>query len=540
MQELSGPALLALGLAGLIAVLDGAAGGEIVLLGLLAIPPVIAAMGASVPQTAIVGAACVVLAVLSGLWNENMGSSAYVVEVMTVIAGSIAGLWIAALREEAAREKLSADLLAEVGAVTEQVRDQRTRAQEIAKLAVPILGDVVMVDVMTQARTIERLVANSSDPALARRFVELRKRTAIRIDGPHPVARVIRTGEPLELGGLSDELIDEITSTEGERELLRKHRFRSCLVLPLRARGAVLGAITLWIMRRTGGFDGVSLRTAKSLSERAALALDNAHLHEKQAHIAGVLQRSLLPRSLPEVPGFELATYFLAAGEAGYDVGGDFYDIFPSGSQSWNVVIGDVCGKGPEAAALTSLARFTVRTASGRDTPPSAVLRILHDSISADRSDLRFCTAALLRLDQASSSRAGAQITVSLGGHPPPMVLRRKGGVEDIGRPGTLLGAIPEPGLADQAGRLAPGDAVLLYTDGLLAGGKDRPSAHEEDWLATQLGKVAGDPPERIAKRIASAAIRRQGGEPRDDIALLVLRRRGGRRDGKRKGVRRA
>jgi len=388
----------------------------------------------------------------------------------------------------------------------------------------------VMIDVMTPARAIERLAAKSSNPALARRLVDLRERTPIRIDGPHPVARVIRTGESLELGHLTDELIAEITSHKSERELLEKHRFRSCLVLPLRARGAVLGTITLWITRRAGGFDEVARRTAQRLSERAALALDNAHLHEQQSHIAGVLQRDLLPRSLPDVPGFEVASYFLAAGEAGYEVGGDFYDIFRSGSDSWSVVIGDVCGKGPEAAALTALARYTVRTASGPEATPSAVLRVLHDSISAERSDLRFCTAALVRVDQPANPRSATPVTVALGGHPQPLVLRAKGGIENVGQPGTLLGAIPEPGIADKGAKLSPGDAIVLYTDGLLAGGEVRPGRDEEGWLATQLTKVAGDSPERIAERVAAAAIRRQGGEPRDDIALLVLRRRPGRR----------
>lgn len=527
LKELSGPALLAILIAGLLAVIDGATREPtVILVGLFAIPPVVAAMSASVPETGIVGTVCIVLGLLAGIWNENLGEPDHIVRMMTVLAGAIAGIWVATLRDEINREKLSAELLAGAGAVMERAMDQRSRAEAVARLAVPALGDAVMIDVMTPARTIERLAAESSDAALARRFVDLRKRTPIAIDGPHPVARVIRTGDPVELGPLTDELITEITSSEGERELLRRHRFRRCLVLPLKARGAVLGAITLWIMRRSSGFDEVARRTVQRLSERSALALDNAHLHEQQAHIAGVLQHSLLPRSLPEVPGFEVASYFLAAGEAGYEVGGDFYDVFRTGSTSWSVVIGDVCGKGPEAAALTSLARYTVRTASSPDTPPSTVLRVLHDSISADRSDLRFCTAALLRLDQPGSARTASRLTVSLGGHPQPMVLRVDGAVEGIGRPGTLLGAIPEPGLADDAARLAPGDAVVLYTDGLLAGGADGRNGDEESWLVEQLARVAGKPPSRIAEQIAAAAIRRQGGEPRDDIALLVLRRR--------------
>src|SRR5919106_1367004 len=132
-QELSGPALIAIAMAGLITVLDGVAGGEVVLLGLLAIPPVVAAMGSSMPETGIVGTVCVVLALLSGLWNENIGSSGYAVQVLTVIAGSIAGLWVSTLREEVNRERLSSELLADVGAVMETAMDQRTRAQAVAR-----------------------------------------------------------------------------------------------------------------------------------------------------------------------------------------------------------------------------------------------------------------------------------------------------------------------------------------------------------------------------------------------------------------------
>src|SRR4029079_6863161 len=135
---------------------------------------------------------------------------------------------------------------------------------------------------------------------------------------------------------------DGITTRENERELLRKHRFKSCIVLPLGARGSVLGAITLWIMRPPKAFDATPRRTARRLADRAALALDNARLHEQQVHIASILQHSLLPRTLPQISGFDTASRFLAAEEA-YEVGGDFYDVFRSGSGTWTAVIGDVC-----------------------------------------------------------------------------------------------------------------------------------------------------------------------------------------------------
>jgi serine phosphatase RsbU (regulator of sigma subunit) len=523
LQELSGPALIAMLVAGAIAVLDGLAGSAVVLIGLLAIPPVIAAMSASLPETAVVGAFCLVMAMLSILWHQDADGAQYVISVVTVIAGALAGLWVASLRVNLNREQAASELLAETGGLMEDALDQRQRAKHLAELAIPTLGDVAMVDMVTPEGTIERVAARSRGSEVADVFLKLSEDQPIDPRGPHPVAQVIRTGRPTYLDQLSDEQIDEITTREHERELLRKHRFKSCIVLPLGARGSVLGALTLWIMRPAKAFDETARRTAKRLADRAALALDNARLHEQQSHIASVLQHSLLPRSLPKIQGFDAASRFLAAGEA-YEVGGDFYDVFRSGSRTWTAVIGDVCGKGPEAASLTALARYTVRTASSPDSPPSRILRALHDSISSEHSDLRFCTAALARIQAPSNGRSAARLTVALGGHPLPLILRKDGRVDSIGEPGTLLGALPSPVLADADASLAVGDALILYTDGMLDVG-DRSQSDDPDWLAKQLAKSAGRSADEIAERLAQAAVRRHGGEPRDDIAILVLHR---------------
>jgi sigma-B regulation protein RsbU (phosphoserine phosphatase) len=188
-------------------------------------------------------------------------------------------------------------------------------------------------------------------------------------------------------------------------------------------------------------------------------------------------------------------------------------------------VIGDVCGKGPEAASLTALARYTVRTASSPDSTPSQVLRALHDSISSERADLRFCTAALARIEPPANGGM-AHLTVALGGHPLPLVLRKSGRVDPIGEPGTLLGALPSVVLADAEADLAVGDSLVLYTDGVLDVG-DRSTPDDPDWLTTELAKFAGKSADEIADCIAQAAIKRHGGEPRDDIAVLVLHRDG-------------
>jgi serine phosphatase RsbU (regulator of sigma subunit) len=525
LQELSGPALVAMLIASAVAVLDGLAGPTAVLIGLLAIPPVIAAMSASLPETGVVGAFCLVLALLSVLWHESADLTQYVVALTTVVAGNLAGLWVASLRVNLNREQAASELLAEAGALMEDALDQGQRAQHLADLAVPVLGDVAMVDMVAPDGSIHRVAARSRIESLADEFIELMAKGPIDPHGPHPVAEVIRSGRTMALDRLSDDAIEGITTRDSERELLKKHRFRSCLVLPLGARGSVLGALTLWIMRPAKNFDETARRTAKRLSDRAALALDNARLHEQQSHIASVLQHSLLPRSLPRIQGFEASSRFLAAGEA-YEVGGDFYDVFRSGSGTWTAVIGDVCGKGPEAASLTALARYTVRTASSPDSTPSEILRTLHDSISSERADLRFCTAALARIQSPSNGRGPARLTVALGGHPLPLVLRKSGKVEAIGEPGTLLGALPSPAISDSDGRLSVGDSLILYTDGVLDV-RDRSQSDDPDWFAEQVATCAGKSADEIAEGLAQAAIERHGGEPRDDIAILVLNRRG-------------
>jgi serine phosphatase RsbU (regulator of sigma subunit) len=525
LQEISEPAVIAMLVATAIIVLDAVADGQPVFIGLLAIPPVIAARSASLPETAVVAVFCVVLAALSPLWG-GFGDGQRWVSAAVVAAGALGGIWFASLKARLNRETAASELLAEAGALMEDALDQKQRAGHLATLAVPALGDVAMVDLVTADGLIERLASQSAGSPIAEMFAKLRQEAPIDPHGPHPVAEVIRTGRTKYLDELSDEEIDRITTRENEREMLRRHRFKSCIVLPLGARGSVLGALTLWIMRPANAFDETARRTAKRLADRAALALDNARLHEQQSHIASVLQRSLLPRSLPEIRGFESSSRFLAAGEA-YEVGGDFYDVFRSGSRSWTAVIGDVCGKGPEAASLTALARYTVRTASSPDSSPSQVLRTLHDSIRSERSDFRFCTAALARIQAPSNGNGEAQLTVSLGGHPLPIVLRKDGRVETIGKPGTLLGVLPSPTLADVDASLEVGDSLILYTDGVLDVA-NRDKRGDPNWFKDQIAVAAGKNADEIAERLAQAAIERHGDELRDDIAILVLHRNDG------------
>src|SRR5829696_3834891 len=222
LQELSGPALIAMLMAAAIVVVDAVVGGRLVFIGLLAIPPVVAAMSASLPETAVVAVFCIVLALLSPLWGGIDGGQRWVSGAV-VLSGALCGAWMAGLRARLDRETAASELLAEAGALMEDALDQKQRATHLAGLAVPTLGDVAMVDMLTSDGTIERMAAQSGGSEVAEVFVKLRQNAPIDPHGPHPVAEVIRTGRTKYLDQLSDEEIDRITTRENERAMLRKY-----------------------------------------------------------------------------------------------------------------------------------------------------------------------------------------------------------------------------------------------------------------------------------------------------------------------------
>ena len=233
--------------------------------------------------------------------------------------------------------------------------------------------------------------------------------------------------------------------------------------------------------------------------------------------VAHALQSELLPPALPDIPRIETAAWY-RAGMRDQEVGGDFYDVFETGRNRWMAVIGDVCGKGPEAASLTALARYTLR-AVGRDAvAPSDALRTLNQAILEQRSDQRFMTVAAVRIAAEDGTNV---ITVSIGGHPLPLLVRADGEVTEVGATGTLLGVYADPHLADHALALAPGDALVMFTDGLDERRDPRDVATHR--IRTALRASGGASAGEIAEQLQEAALAR--GDEADDVALLVLRR---------------
>jgi PAS domain S-box-containing protein len=388
---------------------------------------------------------------------------------------------------------------------------------QVATLAVPEVADWVAVH-MPGASGIELVALAHRDPDLVKRAEELDRVLPTPTDAPRGIANVLRTGK--------SELYPDIPRleplTEDERARaphVQEFQMRSALVVPMTARGRTLGTLTLATDQSGRRFDDQDLELAEELARRCATAVDNARLFSDRAYIARTLQQSLLPAELPDIPGIEAAARFRPIGE-GNEVGGDFYDLFESGGRGWTVVMGDVCGKGPDAAAVTALARYTLRTAAMRERLPSRSLGLLNEALLRQRSDRRFCTVAYAYLEPLAE---GARVGFASGGHPLPLLLRADGRVEPVGEHGTLLGVVPDPSFEDRSVALAPGDALIFYTDGVI---EARPGNHslDEEGLATLVASCAGADADAIAARVEDAAVTAQDGEPRDDIAVLVLR----------------
>jgi PAS domain S-box-containing protein len=290
--------------------------------------------------------------------------------------------------------------------------------------------------------------------------------------------------------------------------------------VPLSARGHHLGTLALGFLEAPAPERERELREIFSdLARRAGLALDNARLYQERAAIARTLQRSLLPTELPELPNMQVAARYIAAGE-GNEVGGDFYDCFATGPAEWALVIGDVCGKGAEAAAITALARYTIRASVLHSSDPALVLSELNEAILRQSLDYRFCTVLYAAIRPVAE---GVEALLATGGHPLPFVVRADGGVESAGREGTLLGIVRDPHIDAQPVLLGPGDALVLYTDGVIEAspGDDRLGPER---LAEFLGRLAGRDAAAIAREIEREVLAVQGGRLRDDVAVLVAR----------------
>jgi PAS domain S-box-containing protein len=405
----------------------------------------------------------------------------------------------------------SGELLA-AGLSSEQVLDA------VVDLLVPGLADWCAVHLVAPGGDIVTARALHHDPGVDVALQRLMATVPVRRDQRYGAGPAIGTGTVVRMKELREEVLETVSDGDPEvLALLRRLETRDALSVPLRARGRTFGAVTV---ARSGELTDADDDLVENVVRRAALALDNARLYEQQREVAVTLQRSLLPRRLPDVAGVRLASRYLP-GADGTEVGGDFYDAVALPGGRVGVTVGDVMGRGVRAAAVMGQLRAALRGYALENHPPGDVLARV-DALVQALEDGELVTALYGVLDLGAGPQGGA-VTLASAGHPPPVVVGADGGVRSVRLdPGPPLGVgVRAFGVADV--RLAPGDTLLLFTDGLV---EDRATPVYEG-IDTLVAGLAADPRSRSGDpdAVCAAALDVMGRGPNhdDDIALLAV-----------------
>jgi PAS domain S-box-containing protein len=406
--------------------------------------------------------------------------------------------------------------LAEAGQMLASSLDYEQTLEHVARMIVPRLADWCGIDMVDENGEIVHVAVAHSDPAKIELAHDMRERYPPDMDAPTGLPAIIRGG-PAELyPEIPDELLVAAAQDEEHLRIIREVGMRSAMAVPMRIGDETLGVITFVSAESGRRFDEGDLAFAQDLALRAATAVENARLYTAQERVAHTLQASLLPERLPDLPGWELHAAY-QAGERGSDVGGDFYDILPVESGHL-VVLGDVTGKGVEAAALTSLVRHSARMAARFDPGPARVLALVNQ-VLREQSRLSLVTAVCGLVE---SNGDGARLTVASAGHPLPLLRRPGAPPEPLGDHGVLLGVEGAEDWSEATVALNAGDTVLFYTDGVT----------ETPGAAARYGEVrlhdamarAGEGPVALLAEIERSLREFQSGAALDDRAMLALR----------------
>ncbi|HEX6116608.1 MAG TPA: SpoIIE family protein phosphatase [Solirubrobacterales bacterium] len=411
---------------------------------------------------------------------------------------------------ETKRAEIAQRLLAEASDALASSLDYEATLQEVARMAVPRFADWCGVSMPRQDGSMDQVAVAHADPDKVRFAHELNARYPSRIDDPG-------TRMVVEAGGatvieVTDELLRESAQDDEHYRLIKEIGLRSAIGAPMFAGDEFLGTISFVTSDEGRRLTEHDLDVADELARRASVAIQNARMFEERSRAARTLEQALRPPELPPIPGWRSATMYEPASEGGL-VGGDFYDAFEA-REGWLVVIGDVGGRGVDAAALTAMARYTLRTAGAMSDDPIDALDRLNAWL-LEREGVELCTAALVLL------RPDGSIRVCSAGHPPPLVVAG-GRAEPWGPRGSILGAFEEAIWELEERVLRPGEQLVLYTDGLfeLSGSDGRLG---EARLAEVFSGV--DDPAAAVRKARSTLLEFAGGRFADDMAMVVLER---------------
>ncbi len=421
---------------------------------------------------------------------------------------------------EVKRAQLAERFMAEASRVLASSLDYAETLQRIARLAVPQIADWCAVDVLDESGEIERVAVHHTDPRMIALAEELNRGYPRALEEPVGVPEVIRSGRARIYTNIGPDALAAYARDGTHLELLQAIGASTVVIVPLAAPAGTIGAITLVSAESGRRLSPADLALAERLGRRAGTAVESARLYTERTRIARMLEAALLPESLPEIPGVEIESLYRAAGELN-DVGGDFYDVIAYGADRWMLVIGDVCGKGPRAAGVTALARHTLRAAAILGQTPSGMLGTLHEALRSQPVGADLCTVCLVTLERLP---AYARLTVTLAGHPPPLIIDADGQCSQIGTHGTLLGVLDPIEISEVGVELHAGQTLLLYTDGVPEAGRAGPPLDEQHLFELLCSQASQSTLGGLLEQIERAALQRADGRLRDDIALLALR----------------
>ncbi len=439
------------------------------------------------------------------------------------IAVDRARLYATALRRQA-----NLALLADVSSVLAAGGENLEEAfGQVVAMTVPDLVDICSFRLL-DSRVRSRLVARASRDEESLSAIERVSAYGDDLVAVHGLARALRTGEEV-VWDDGEEFVEQIAREDDHRAALRAMNLGSGIIVPMVARGRVLGACIL-ANHQDRPMTDEDRQLARTMGERAAVLLDNARLMRQRREISDGLQAALLPPSLPVIPGLQLGARYEPAGE-GLEVGGDFYDVVPVDANEWLLVVGDVTGHGVEAAAVTGLVRHTIHSAAIMRMRPAEILEHLNQALlqrGGAEPPSTYCTVALAALTTPDTRSDGGpsspSVIVASAGHPAPMLRRADGTVEPLVAQGRLLGYFPTIDAEELRVELGPGDSFVAFTDGVIER-RDGARWFREHELSSLVAGSDVDA-DAMAGVIRQTVLDAFATPPSDDMAILVVRRR--------------
>jgi PAS domain S-box-containing protein len=419
---------------------------------------------------------------------------------------------------ETKRNQIAQGLLAAAARAIAESDDVERTLQAIADAAVPGLADWAGADLVDQHGRIATVAIAHRDPEKVKLGWRLRTQWPVDGDEPGGLPDVIRTGVPQVIEEVTDEMVVAGARDAEHLQVLRAVGLNSTMIVPIRAGQRVLGALS-FVSSTSRRFDRRDLDLAEDLGRQAGVLIANAQLNAERARIAHILQVGLLPERLPEIDGWDIDAAYRAAGAAN-EVGGDFYDVvaFDGG---FTAIVGDVVGKGAQAAVLTALARHTIAAIVESTGDTVDALRTLNRRLREHSGGgfSHLCTIATVTI-------TGSTARIISAGHPPPLLVR-DGTPALVGTPGLLLGAVDDARIAAHDVQLIAGDRLLLYTDGVT----DTVGTHDrfgERRLLDAVAEMLRDGTRHdLAAGLLAVLDAFAHGEQADDIAIVALRDRG-------------